>query len=88
MNKLVLTLSLLGAWPLSVSWAQLAPPNDAGVAVGQWHTIVRDIDASKKFWTLMGGRAIRIDGVDVMKFPGVLVFLTQGSPTGAVRERR
>ncbi len=62
--------------------AQVLAPNDAGVALAEWHTVVRDLDAAKRFWALMGGQAIKVDGTDVMKFPGILVFLTPGAPTG------
>jgi len=62
--------------------AQIANPNNKGVAMGQVGTIVRDVDATKKFWALLGGTPIKIDGVDVIKFPGVLVFLRKGEPAG------
>src|SRR5262249_9104336 len=65
--------------------AQLRAPNDAGVTLGHWHTIVTDVEASKKFWTILGGTALKIDGVDVMKFPGVFIFLTKGTPTAGSR---
>ena len=64
------------------SRAQLATPNDRGVAIGHWHTIVRDVDTAKKFWMLYGAEPITIDGTVVMKLPGILVFLTPGTPSG------
>jgi catechol 2,3-dioxygenase-like lactoylglutathione lyase family enzyme len=81
MKRLVMILGLaLGArTPLS---AQVSAPNDAGVAMGQLGTIVRDVDATKKFWAFLGGTPIKVDGVEVIKFPGVLVFLRKGEPTG------
>jgi len=30
----------------------------------------------------MGGTPLKVDETQVMKFPGVLVFLTQGEPSG------
>jgi len=63
-------------------WARLLPPNEAGVTLGQFHTIVRDVAASEKFWTTLGGKAITIDKTRVMKFPGVFIFLTKGTPAG------
>src|SRR5882724_10378468 len=81
MKKLTATLIFYSLW-VAASWAQTLPPNKAGVSMGHWHTIVRDVDSSKKFWTLLGGTPIKIDETDVMKFPGVLVFLTPGSPIG------
>jgi len=65
-----------------VAWAQLDPPNEVGVSFGQFHTIVRDIDATRKFWITLGGTPLKIDGTEVVKFPGVFVFLTKGNPTG------
>jgi len=75
-------LALVFLFPLASAWAQLEPPNEAGVTFGQFHTIVRDVDASKKFWVTLGGTPLRIDGTEAVKFPGVFVFLTRGSPTG------
>src|SRR5262249_35839678 len=68
--------------PLAASWGQVFRPNEAGVSLGQWHTIVRDMDAAKKYWTALGATPIKIDGTEVMKFSGVLIFLTPGSPSG------
>jgi len=83
MKRLSLLLFVLTPlWPLISAHAQTFGPNEAGVSFGQYYTIVRDINATKKFWTILGGTAIKIDGLDVMKFPGVLIFLTQGTPTG------
>jgi hypothetical protein len=65
------------------SQAQLAAPNGKGVTMGQWHAIVRDVDASRKFWMLFGATPITIDGTAVMKLPGILIFLTQGIPAGS-----
>src|SRR5258708_21663147 len=70
----------------SASWAQLLPPNKNGVSMASWNTIVRDVEASKKFWILLGGTPIKIDGTDVIKFPGVFVFLTPGTPIGDSNE--
>ena len=81
MKKLMCVLGLLLMW-LPASVAQVFAPNEAGVSMGQWHTIVRDVDAAKKFWMLLGATPIKIDRTEVMKFAGVLVFLTPGSPTG------
>jgi catechol 2,3-dioxygenase-like lactoylglutathione lyase family enzyme len=75
---------LLGAMVLLPfgSRAELAAPNDRGVALGHWHTIVRDVDAAKRFWMVFGAEPVTIDGTVVMKLPGVLVFLTSGTPSG------
>jgi len=82
MNKLVIVLGMLSLWPSSAALAQLEVPNEAGVRFAQWGTIVTDVDATKRFWTILGGQAIKIDGMDVIKFPGVYIFLKKGHPTG------
>ena len=60
--------------------AQLSEPNDFGVTMGQVSLIVKDVDANIKFWTLLGGTPMKIDGVDVMKFPSLFMFLVPGNP--------
>ena len=82
MKKLIAILSLVLFLPPTVSWAQVAAPRESGVSLGQWYTIVKDVDAAKKFWMILGGSPIKVDGMDVVKFPGVLIFLKQGTPTG------
>ena len=79
MKRLILPLMVL--WLSTVSWAQVLPPNEAGVSIGSWHTIVKDVEAAKRFWILLGGTPLKLDETEVMKFPGVLVFLTPGSPS-------
>jgi catechol 2,3-dioxygenase-like lactoylglutathione lyase family enzyme len=74
--------SLLVPCALTTLTAQVAAPNKAGVSMGQVGTIVKDVDATKKFWAMIGGSPIKVDGVDVIKFPGVLVFLRKGEPSG------
>ena len=86
MQKTILALSLAMLWPATGAWAQVFPPNEAGVSLGQWHTIVRDVDAAKKFWVLLGGTPIKIDDTEVVKFAGVLVFLAPGTPTGGTED--
>jgi len=82
MKRLSLLLFGLTFWTSDAAHAQTFAPNEAGVSFGQYYTIVRDVNATKKFWAILGGTAIKIDGLDAMKFPGVLIFLKQGVPTG------
>lgn len=84
-SKLTRAITLLALVFLSlagVAAAQLAAPNEAGVAMGHVHYNVRDVEASKKFWTLLGGTAIKFGNADVVKFPELLVFLNPKEPTG------
>ena len=83
MKKFLVILSLVALWPTAASWAQLLAPNEAGVTMGHVHLNVRDLEANKKFWALLGGTPLKIDGTEVMKFPGVFVFLTPGTPPDA-----
>jgi len=81
-KRFIAILSLFVLWPLSASRAQVLAPSSAGVALGHLNTNVRDVEATKKFWILLGGKPIKIDGIDVMKFPGVLVFMRKGEVSG------
>ena len=86
MKRIVLALPfaliLMSSLPTASLKAQLYPPNEAGVSMGAWHTIVKDVDVTRKWWELWGGKAIKIDGVDVMKFRGVYIFMHKGQPNG------
>ena len=78
MRKLIGTLSVIVLWPLATSWAQLVPPNENGVSMGHIHIMTRDVEVEKKAWVGLGGIAIKIDGIDVIKYPGVFVFIQEG----------
>ena len=82
MRRLVTILGLLslafGAAPAS---AQLAPPNEMGVTMGHLHMNSRDIEANKKIFVAIGGVAQKNGNFEIVKFPGVIVFLNQGSGT-------
>ena len=80
MKRLILILSLALLYAPAALWAQLLPPNELGVTMGHVHLNVRDVDAHKKFWTLVGGTPMKIDGTEIFKFPGVFYFLTPGNP--------
>lgn len=72
-------LAVLVAAPVH---AQIAPANAAGVAMGHLHVQVPDVEASAAFWTRLGGTRIPVDGTTGVKFPGVLVLLSHGTPSG------
>jgi len=75
-------VALLTLIPPAVASAQLAAPNAAGVSMGHLHYQVRDVEANRRFWVALGGKPTTFgDGV-VLKFPDVLVFLTQGESSG------
>ncbi len=68
--------------PLSRLSAQLANP-DAPIVVSHYHLNVTSVDAHKKFWVdTLGGTAMKIGDADVVRFPGVFLFLRPQKPTG------
>ena len=79
---------LTAAWLLAFSssspaLAQLAPPNDIGVALGHIHLVVKDVEVQKPFWTTMlGGTLVTNGPLTLIQFPGVFVMLRQAEPTG------
>jgi catechol 2,3-dioxygenase-like lactoylglutathione lyase family enzyme len=64
------------------AWAQLSPPNSAGVAMGHLHYHVRDVEANKRFWVSLGGTPVMIGTTEAIKFPDVFVVLTKGESFG------
>jgi catechol 2,3-dioxygenase-like lactoylglutathione lyase family enzyme len=58
----------------------------APVIVSHYHLNVTSVDAHKKFWVdTLGGTAMKIGSVDVIKFPDVFLFLRVQKPTGGTR---
>jgi len=64
-------------------FAQLAPPNDAGVSIGHIHLMVTDPEAHKKLWTgLLGAEVTHAGTLEMLKLPGV--FIIAGKARGPV----
>ena len=85
MKRRFLLLALAGTllMPFGAVRAQLAPPNEMGVSMGHLHLNVHDVQANKSLFVSMGGTALpELGDFEVIKFPGVLVFLRQQGPTG------
>jgi catechol 2,3-dioxygenase-like lactoylglutathione lyase family enzyme len=61
--------------------AQPAPPNEMGVTNGHWHMNSKDVEANKKIFVTLGGTWQKNGNFDIVKFPGVIVFLNQGPGT-------
>lgn len=67
-------------------FAQLAPPNDAGVSLGHIHFVVSDPDATKKAWTeVFGATPLKAGSLDLLKLPGIFIIVgkAQNPPGGA-----
>ena len=63
--------------------AQPAPFNEAGVTMGHWHIISKDVEANKKLFLAMGAKLYMPGGNPLMVFPGVYINLESSG-----RERR
>jgi catechol 2,3-dioxygenase-like lactoylglutathione lyase family enzyme len=61
--------------------AQLPDPNADGVSAGHHIFRAKDVDAANKFWTTLGGEPAALANIKLMKFPGVLLFIS--APRGA-----
>ena len=86
MKKQICTLTLamlVLLTPATGLWAQLAPPNEAGVAMGHLHYNVRDVEANRDFWVRLGGEpAGTLGEAAVVQFPDILVMLSEGESSG------
>jgi catechol 2,3-dioxygenase-like lactoylglutathione lyase family enzyme len=59
---------------------------EAPLIVGHYHLNVTSVDEHKKFWVdTLGGTAMKIGNVDVIKFPDVFLFLNVQKPSGPTR---
>lgn len=82
MKKLCLSLALLVA-VAGPARAQLSPMNAAGVTYGHVHLNVADVEVHKKLWVEMfGGTFVQKGPLMTVKFPNMLIALTQKAPTG------
>src|SRR5215475_13007088 len=83
MKKLIAPLWLMSSLSVGTAWAQPAPPNEAGVTMGHWHLNSRDVEANKKIFVALGGISAKPGDFEIVKFPGVVVFLHQRPGTPA-----
>jgi len=84
-RRLISALWAISILATGTAWAQAFPPNEAGVTMGHWHLNTRDVEANKKIFVAMGGTAMKAGNFEVVKFPGVIVYLhqAQGAPPPA-----
>jgi catechol 2,3-dioxygenase-like lactoylglutathione lyase family enzyme len=83
-RRLAVLLALVGHSSAAV--AQLAPPNQVGVAMSHVHFNVQDVEANKRFWLALGGTAAGNDSTAAISFPDVLVLLNQRKPAAGADE--
>jgi len=50
--------------------------------MGQLHYNVHDLEANKKFWVALGAKPVTIGKMEALRFPGLLIVLTQADSSG------
>jgi len=79
-NKLLSALGLVSLLIApSAASAQPFPVNAAGVTMGHWHLNSKDVEATRKMLVAMGGTAVKNGNFEIVRFPGVLVYLNQAA---------
>src|SRR5688572_14923501 len=61
--------------------AQLAVPGPSGVVMGHLHLTTTDLEASRRFWTALGGVAVQNGQLQLIQLPGTFVMLRQSPQT-------
>ena len=74
-------LALAATLVATTAAAQPAPFNEAGVTMGHWHLISKDVEANKKLFLGMGGKLFN-PGQPLMMFPGLYINLMLGMEKG------
>ncbi len=84
MRLLILLISSLLA---SVSSAQLATPDENGIAFGHVHLNVANIEEHLQLWTeFFGGEAFPVGSSTAIKFPNMLLVMYNEEPSMGSRE--
>ena len=78
--KLSTALLLVGLLPIPAAEAQLAPPGPAGVVMGHFHIVTRNLEAHRHFWTTLGGVPTKNGGLEIIRFPGATSSTTVTVP--------
>jgi catechol 2,3-dioxygenase-like lactoylglutathione lyase family enzyme len=75
MKALIAALCFGSGLAIGSAFAQALPANEAGVTMGHLHLNSRDVEANKKLFVTLGGTAIKPGDFEIVRFPGVAVFL-------------
>ncbi len=79
MTRLIAAVFFMFSLAAGTAYTQPLPTNPAGVTMGHWHLNVRDVEASKKIFIAMGGKAVKAGAAEVVEFPGVVIrFMNPG----------
>src|SRR5262249_54627523 len=86
MKKFASMLCLVSLLAPATALAQAFPPNAAGVTMGHWHLNSVSVEANQKLLVALGGVPLKPGDFNLVRFPGVFVFLhlrqTGTPPTG------
>jgi hypothetical protein len=86
MRTAILALAAVASCAAPPAFAQLVSHADAPVRIGHYHLNVTSIEYHKKFWAdMLGGRAMKFGGIDVIEFPDAFIFLHVQKPSGPTR---
>lgn len=66
--------------------AQLAVPGPSGVVMGHLHLATKDMEASRRFWTALGGVPVQNGQLQLIQLPGTFVMLRQAQQTAGGTE--
>lgn len=75
MRHLITLAALFGLSMPAPAGAQLAAPNDTGVAMGHVHLFARDVEAMRQFLRLLGGEPTQNGTLQMVRFPGAYMNL-------------
>ena len=79
----VLLSAALAVSLASPAYAQLAPPNAAGITYGHVHLSVKDMEVHKKLWVdHFGGVVVSKGTLTAVKLPNMLIAFRTTPPTG------
>jgi catechol 2,3-dioxygenase-like lactoylglutathione lyase family enzyme len=81
-TRILLAALFASAMAAGTASAQPAPFNEAGVTMGHWHLISKDVEANKKLFQAMGGKLFMPGGAPLIMFPGLYINLNLGTETG------
>ena len=65
---------------LSPVRAELATPNSTGVSMGHIHLAVKDVEAERKFFIMLGGTPVANGTIQMIQFPGVFINFREDKP--------
>lgn len=65
--------------------ASFAAAAEGPISMGHHHVNAANVEASKRFWELLGAKPVPLGDYTVMRLPDLLVFVRQQEPTGGSR---